>query len=59
MKVVERYFPRYALQDQDILGRKESVEKVLALTPEDILSQHAVELIADGGSGESFSFSQM
>ncbi|XP_074499857.1 DNA primase small subunit [Sebastes fasciatus] len=36
MKVVERYFPRYALQDQDILGRKESVEKVLALTPEDV-----------------------
>ncbi|XP_008281882.1 DNA primase small subunit [Stegastes partitus] len=34
--VVERYFPRYALQDQDILGRKESVDKVLALVPEDV-----------------------
>uniref|UniRef100_A0A671VWZ7 DNA primase n=1 Tax=Sparus aurata TaxID=8175 RepID=A0A671VWZ7_SPAAU len=31
LTVVERYFPRYALQDQDILGRKESVDKVLAL----------------------------
>ncbi|TNN73102.1 DNA primase small subunit [Liparis tanakae] len=28
---VERYFPRYALQDQDILGRKESVDKVKEL----------------------------
>ncbi|KAI4824726.1 hypothetical protein KUCAC02_013221 [Chaenocephalus aceratus] len=27
--VVERYFPLYALQDQDILGRKESVDKHL------------------------------
>uniref|UniRef100_A0A3Q3WG74 DNA primase n=1 Tax=Mola mola TaxID=94237 RepID=A0A3Q3WG74_MOLML len=35
--VVEHYFPRYALQDQDILGRKESVDKVLSLMPEDIL----------------------
>ncbi|KAM9855871.1 DNA primase small subunit [Aulostomus maculatus] len=34
--VVERYFPRYALQEQDILGCKESVDKVLALTPEDV-----------------------
>ncbi|XP_034393037.1 DNA primase small subunit [Cyclopterus lumpus] len=33
---VERYFPRYALQDQDILGRKESVDKVLALMPDDV-----------------------
>ncbi|KAA8590827.1 hypothetical protein FQN60_001770 [Etheostoma spectabile] len=37
LAVVERYFPRYALQEQDILGRKESVNKVLALMPEDIL----------------------
>uniref|UniRef100_A0A8C9YG06 DNA primase n=1 Tax=Sander lucioperca TaxID=283035 RepID=A0A8C9YG06_SANLU len=37
LAVVERYFPRYALQEQDILGRKESVDKVLALMPEDIL----------------------
>ncbi|XP_036960407.1 DNA primase small subunit [Acanthopagrus latus] len=36
LTVVERYFPRYALQDQDILGRKESVDKVLALVPEDV-----------------------
>ncbi|KAI3356883.1 hypothetical protein L3Q82_003533 [Scortum barcoo] len=28
---VEKYFPHYALQEQDILGRKESVNKVLAL----------------------------
>ncbi|XP_043986254.1 DNA primase small subunit isoform X2 [Gambusia affinis] len=33
---VKRYFPRYALQDQNILGRKESEEKVLALVPEDV-----------------------
>ncbi|XP_068585808.1 DNA primase small subunit [Cebidichthys violaceus] len=36
LALVERYFPRYALQEQDILGRKESVDKVLALTPEDV-----------------------
>lgn len=35
--MVENYFDQYAIQDQDILGRKESVDKVLALTPEDIL----------------------
>lgn len=34
--VVDRYFPRYGIQDQDILGRKESVDKVLALVPEDV-----------------------
>uniref|UniRef100_A0A672FTW0 DNA primase n=1 Tax=Salarias fasciatus TaxID=181472 RepID=A0A672FTW0_SALFA len=37
LAVVEKYFPQYALKDQDILGRKESVDKVLALVPEDIL----------------------
>lgn len=37
MRSVERYFTQYALKDQDILGRRESVEKVLALVPEDIL----------------------
>eukprot|EP00064_Thunnus_orientalis_P017286 superscaffoldBa00003632_g17366 len=37
LAVVEHYFPQYALQEQDILGRKESVDKVLALMPEDIL----------------------
>lgn len=36
LTVVEHYFPRYALQDQDILGRKESVDKVLSLVPEDV-----------------------
>ncbi|XP_072222798.1 DNA primase small subunit [Leuresthes tenuis] len=36
LKVVEKYFPQYALQDQDILGRKESVDKVLSLIPEDV-----------------------
>uniref|UniRef100_A0A3B5M185 DNA primase n=1 Tax=Xiphophorus couchianus TaxID=32473 RepID=A0A3B5M185_9TELE len=38
LAVVKHYFPQYALQDQNILGRKESEEKVLALVPEDILS---------------------
>ncbi|CAL8257448.1 unnamed protein product [Gadus morhua 'NCC'] len=37
LKVVERYFPQYALHDQAVLGLKESVDKVLALVPEDIL----------------------
>ncbi|XP_029974586.1 DNA primase small subunit [Salarias fasciatus] len=36
LAVVEKYFPQYALKDQDILGRKESVDKVLALVPEDV-----------------------
>ncbi|XP_077368784.1 DNA primase small subunit [Festucalex cinctus] len=36
LTVVERYFSMYALQQQDILGRKESVEQVLALVPEDV-----------------------
>ncbi|XP_061545554.1 DNA primase small subunit isoform X1 [Phycodurus eques] len=36
LTVVERYFSTYALQEQDILGRKESVEQVLALVPEDV-----------------------
>uniref|UniRef100_A0A7N8YL88 DNA primase n=1 Tax=Mastacembelus armatus TaxID=205130 RepID=A0A7N8YL88_9TELE len=31
LAVVEDYFPQYALQAQDIFGRKESVEKVLTL----------------------------
>lgn len=37
LKVVEHYFPKYALQEQDILGSKESADKVLAIVPEDIL----------------------
>ncbi|XP_077430927.1 DNA primase small subunit [Vanacampus margaritifer] len=36
LTVVEGYFSMYALQQQDILGRKESVEQVLALVPEDV-----------------------
>ncbi|KAM4737655.1 DNA primase small subunit [Anableps anableps] len=36
LRVVEHYFPQYALKDQDILGREESVEKILALVPEDV-----------------------
>lgn len=40
--MVERYFPQYAIVEQDILGSKESVDKVLALLPEDILSSTVV-----------------
>ncbi|CAG14371.1 unnamed protein product, partial [Tetraodon nigroviridis] len=40
LKVVEKYFTPYALHEQDVLGRKESVEKVLALVPDDILFLH-------------------
>lgn len=36
LSVVEHYFPQYAIVDQDILGNKESMDKVLALLPEDI-----------------------
>ncbi|KAK2885737.1 hypothetical protein Q8A67_016574 [Cirrhinus molitorella] len=36
LSVVERYFRQYAIVDQDILGSKESVDKVLAVLPEDI-----------------------
>ncbi|XP_070824815.1 DNA primase small subunit isoform X1 [Chaetodon trifascialis] len=36
LTVVEQYFPRYGLQDQGILSHKESVDKVLALVPEDV-----------------------
>ncbi|XP_037125692.1 DNA primase small subunit [Syngnathus acus] len=36
LSILEGYFPMYALQQQDILGRKESVEQVLALVPEDV-----------------------
>lgn len=42
--MVERYFTQYAIHDQDILGQKESVEKVLALVPEDILLRHLILL---------------
>ncbi|XP_030589912.1 DNA primase small subunit [Archocentrus centrarchus] len=35
LDVVKEYFSRYALQDQDLMGSKESVDKVLALVPED------------------------
>nr|XP_034963915.1 DNA primase small subunit [Zootoca vivipara] len=36
LNVVKRYFREYALVEQDILGSKESYEKVLALVPETI-----------------------
>ncbi|XP_013862728.1 DNA primase small subunit [Austrofundulus limnaeus] len=36
LDVVELYFPQYALQKQEILSRKESIDKVLALVPEDV-----------------------
>ncbi|KAG7520205.1 DNA primase small subunit [Solea senegalensis] len=39
LKVVEKYFPQYALQDQEILSRKESINKVLALVPEDVRNE--------------------
>uniref|UniRef100_A0A8C1H2E4 DNA primase n=1 Tax=Cyprinus carpio carpio TaxID=630221 RepID=A0A8C1H2E4_CYPCA len=35
LSVVERYFQQYAIVDQDILGSKESVDKVLAVFPVD------------------------
>ncbi|KAM3617666.1 uncharacterized protein V6R79_009411 [Siganus canaliculatus] len=34
LAVVERYFPQYALQEQDILGRKESLDKSLHVRKE-------------------------
>lgn len=46
LAVVKHYFPQYALQDQNILGRKESEEKVLALVPEDILSIFNIHMAA-------------
>lgn len=44
LTVVEKYFTQYALHEQDILGQKESVEKVLALVPDDILFKHLMLL---------------
>ena len=35
--MVEKYFPQYAISGQDILGNSKTVEKVLALVPDDIL----------------------
>lgn len=37
LNVVKEYFKEYALVGQDILGNKESYDKVLALVPEYIL----------------------
>uniref|UniRef100_A0A3B3QSW6 DNA primase n=1 Tax=Paramormyrops kingsleyae TaxID=1676925 RepID=A0A3B3QSW6_9TELE len=37
LKVIEQRFEKYALVEQDILGSKESTDKVLALVPDDIL----------------------
>ncbi|XP_067096399.1 DNA primase small subunit [Osmerus mordax] len=36
LTVVTQYFPQYALKDQDIMGIKETIDKVLTLVPEDI-----------------------
>lgn len=44
LKVVEKYFTQYALHQQDILSQRESVEKVLALVPDDILFQDHILL---------------
>ncbi len=46
LTVVDHYFPLYGIQDQDILSRKESVDKVLALVPEDILSTKCCTFIS-------------
>ncbi|KAL4655496.1 DNA primase small subunit isoform X2, partial [Arapaima gigas] len=37
LAVVRRYFVEYALVGQDLMGSRESVDKVLALVPDDIL----------------------
>lgn len=37
LRVIEQRFEKYALVEQDILGSKESTDKVLALVPDDIL----------------------
>ncbi|KAM8802747.1 DNA primase small subunit [Rhynchonycteris naso] len=39
INIINKYFEEYALVDQDILGNKESCNKILALVPENILSQ--------------------
>ncbi|XP_060750299.1 DNA primase small subunit [Tachysurus vachellii] len=36
LHVVEYYFPQYAIVEQDLLGSKTSVDKVLSLLPEDV-----------------------
>lgn len=36
INIINKYFEEYALVDQDILGNKESCDKILALTPETI-----------------------
>uniref|UniRef100_A0A8C9RU79 DNA primase n=1 Tax=Scleropages formosus TaxID=113540 RepID=A0A8C9RU79_SCLFO len=38
LAVVRRYFTDYALVGQDIMGSKESMDKVVALVPDDILA---------------------
>lgn len=48
--VVERYFTRYALQEQDILGHKESWNKVLALVPEDILYKQTIKYLLENAA---------
>ena len=38
INIINKYFEEYALVEQDILGNKESCDKILALVPENILS---------------------
>ena len=39
INIIKKYFEEYALVDQDILENKETWDKILALVPENILSQ--------------------
>nr|KAF6497223.1 DNA primase subunit 1 [Rousettus aegyptiacus] len=39
INIINKYFEEYALVNQDILGNKESCDKILALAPENILCQ--------------------
>ncbi|XP_024149068.1 DNA primase small subunit [Oryzias melastigma] len=39
LEVVDKYFTQYALEEQDILGQKKCVDKVLALVPEDVRNE--------------------
>lgn len=39
INIIKKYFEQYALVDQDILENKPSWDKILALVPENILSQ--------------------
>ncbi|XP_066564694.1 DNA primase small subunit isoform X2 [Amia ocellicauda] len=47
LAVIEPYFPSYALDSQDILGSKESVEKVLALMPEEARKELRMDFLQE------------